>query len=78
MLLTAMTKVEAKYELTRPLDDTLLEAIDRVHGVYGLAMVRLAPSMDELIVHYDASRLKLPDVDSALMRAGLPVHRKEG
>lgn len=78
MLLAAMTKVEARYELTGPLDDALLEAIDRVHGVYGMVMVRLAPSMDELIVHYDASRLKLPDVDGALMRAGLPVRRKEG
>lgn len=71
-----MTKVEVRYEFTAPLDDALLEAIERTHGIYGLSMVRLSPAMDELIVHYDASRLKLPDVDAALKRAGLPVRRK--
>jgi hypothetical protein len=71
-----MTKVEVRYAFTAPLDDTLLEAVDRARGIYGLAMLRLSPAMDELIVHYDASRLKLSDVDSALMRAGLPVRRK--
>jgi hypothetical protein len=72
-----MTKVEVRYELTAALDDAALEAIDRAHGVYGLSMIRLSPAMDEIIVHYDASRLKLPDVDRALQGAGLPVRRKD-
>lgn len=72
-----MTKVEVRYEFTAPLEDAHLAAIERTHGVYGLAMVRLSPEMDELIVHYDASRLKLPDVDKAIMGAGLPVKRKD-
>lgn len=72
-----MTKVEVRYELAAPLEESHLEAIGRAHGIYGLSMVRLAPSMDELIVQYDASRLKLPDVDAAMQRAGLPVRRCE-
>ena len=72
-----MTKIEVRYAFTAPLDDALLEAIDRARGTYGLSMLRLSPAMDELIVHYDASRLTLPDVDSALKRAGLPILRKE-
>lgn len=72
-----MTKVEVRYELTAPLEESHLEAIDRAHGIYGLSMVRLAPSMDELIVQYDASRMSLPDVDAALKHAGLSVKRRE-
>jgi allophanate hydrolase subunit 1 len=72
-----MTKVEVRYELTAAMTDDLMEAIDRTRGVYGLAMIRLSPSMGELIVHYDASRLSLPDVDKSLRRAGLPVRRRE-
>lgn len=72
-----MTKVEVRYEIQAPMDEAMLEAMDRARGIYGLAMLRLSPGMDQLIVHYDASRLKLPDVDSALRRAGLAVSRKE-
>lgn len=75
--MTAMTKVEVRYELTAPLNDELLEAIDRTRRVYGFAMIRLASSMDELMVHYDASRLGLADVDKVLRASGLPVRRKE-
>jgi hypothetical protein len=70
-----MTKVEARYELTKPVDDTLMEAIARAHGHYGLQAIRLDPKMDGLTVVFDASRLKLDDVDRALHGAGLPVRR---
>lgn len=70
-----MTRVEARYELTAPMTDELLEAIDRAHSIYGLAMIKLTPALDGLLVQYDASRLKLPDVDGALRSAGLPVRR---
>lgn len=72
-----MTKVEASYELTAPVTDALLEAIDRAHSVYGLQSVRLTNSMDGLLVGFDASRLLLDDVENALHRVGLAVKRKE-
>ncbi|MCL4793978.1 MAG: hypothetical protein KJZ84_05415 [Bryobacteraceae bacterium] len=59
------------------MNDAQIEAIDRARGIYGMAMLRLNPAMDELLVHYDASRLKLPDVENALRRIGLPIRRKE-
>jgi|WetSurMetagenome_2_1015567.scaffolds.fasta_scaffold1169443_2 hypothetical protein len=70
-----MTKVEVRYDLTAPLDDSMMAAIDRSHGVYGLQSVRVAPTLDSLDVLYDASRLQPADVDETLMRLGLPVRR---
>ena len=70
-----MTKVEVRYDLTAPLDDPMMAAIDQAHGVYGLQAVRVTPTLDSLDVLYDASRLQLADVDEMLMRLGLPVRR---
>jgi hypothetical protein len=70
-----MTKVQVKYELTEPLDERLLEAIDRAHGIYGLQAIRLSPELDSILVEYDASRLGLSDVEHALLSAGIPVRR---
>jgi hypothetical protein len=70
-----MTKVEARYELTQPVDDALMNAIARAHGHYGLQAVKLHPKLDGLTVVYDASRMTLTDVDRALHTAGLPVRR---
>jgi len=68
-----MTKVQMKFELTRPLDDQVMEAISRATSIYGIHYVKLAPSLDQLTVEYDASRLKPEHVPSTLHRAGLPV-----
>jgi hypothetical protein len=70
-----MTKVEVRYDLTATLNDSMMAAIDRAHGIYGLQSVRVAPTLESLHVLYDASRLELADVDETLMRLGLPVRR---
>lgn len=70
-----MTKVEVRYELTAPLDDSMMAAIDRAHGIYGLQSVGVAPALDSLLVLFDASRLALADVDEKLLGLGLPVRR---
>lgn len=70
-----MTKVEVRYGLTAPLDDSLMEAISQAHSVYGVLGVKLSPGMDAMTVVYDASRLSAADVDRALLGAGLPVRR---
>ena len=38
--------------------------------------VQLAPSLDKLVVEYDASRLSEKDVEAVLLRFGLPIQRK--
>jgi hypothetical protein len=70
-----MAKVELRYDLTAPLDDSMMAAIDRAHSVYGVMSVRVAPNLDSLLVLFDASRLTPTDVDEVLLRLGLPVRR---
>ena len=71
-----MTKVEIHYGLAKPIDEPLLERIANAHSQFGMQHVRLAPSMTELIVCYDAARLTPAQVDSALHRAGIPAVRQ--
>jgi hypothetical protein len=68
-----MTKVHMKFELTRPLDDTVMEAISRATSIYGIHYVKLAPSLDQITVEYDASRLLPEHVPATLYRNGIPV-----
>ena len=69
-----MTKVTLHYDLIRPLTDDDLPAISNVHSVYGMARVQVLPSLDKIVVDYDASRLKKTDVETELMRHGIPIH----
>ena len=71
-----MTKVQVQFDLERPLDEAAMEAIARTHGYYGIQLVRLLPSLDGILVEYDASRLTETDVESTLHRAGVPVKRR--
>jgi hypothetical protein len=68
-----MTKVQLQYKLTRPIDDAIMDAIARAHGVYGIIRVSLAPSMDKIIVEYDASRLSPLEVEANLHNLGIAV-----
>jgi hypothetical protein len=73
ILSIAMTKVQLRYDLLKPLDDDLLDKIARVHGVYGIERVRPNDTLDKLIVDYDASRLSAIEVETVLHKAGLPI-----
>ena len=68
-----MTKIRVTYDLARPLDDAALEGIAKATGTYGIFHVKVAPSMDKVIVEYDASRLKPEHVPGTLHRIGVPV-----
>jgi hypothetical protein len=68
-----MTNVQVHFHLQRPLDNAMLASIERVHAVYGIQRVRIAPTMDGLTVDYDATRLRPAEVESALAAAGIPV-----
>lgn len=68
-----MTKVTLHYDLEKPLDDSDLDNIANIHGTYGVVRVRVAPSLDKIIVDYDASRLMKRDLESALREHGIPI-----
>lgn len=60
----------------RPAAEVDLEAVARVHAHYGIMRVRIEPSLDRLIVDYDASRLTEDQVEAVLLRSGLPLERE--
>jgi hypothetical protein len=69
----AMTKVQLRYDLMRPMDETMMEQVARLHGVYGMVRVRPNDTLDKLIVDYDASRMSESEVENVLQKAGLPI-----
>jgi hypothetical protein len=71
-----MTKVQLNFRLIRPLDERMMTQIVNAHTIYGIQRMRVAPAQDQIMVEYDASRLKPTDVDAALARAGIPVEAK--
>lgn len=68
-----MTKVQRKYQLTKPLNDALLGRISAAHGIYGFQRIQISPSQDAIIVEYDASRFSVESMENALGRAGIPI-----
>jgi hypothetical protein len=68
-----MTKVHVRFALLRPLDETLMKSIAAAHGIYGFQRISVDPSLDGILVEYDASRLSLDAVESKLHGAGIPV-----
>lgn len=68
-----MTKVQTNFKLSRPLSDDDLQAIARVHSIYGFLAVRVQASGDELFVEYDFSRLSAKEVRVALQENGIPI-----
>ena len=68
-----MTKVQKHFRLQRPLDESMMQQIADAHSIYGIERIQIAPSREELMVEYDASRLGTMEVETALQRAGVPV-----
>ncbi|MBL8295861.1 MAG: hypothetical protein JNN08_28720 [Bryobacterales bacterium] len=68
-----MTKVQIQYSLSHEIDETVMDRIAAAHGTYGLTHIRLLPSLKDIAVEYDASRLTGEQVLAALFRAGIPV-----
>ena len=52
-----MTKVQIHFRLQKPLDDAMLARIADARAIYGIQQVKVAPSLDGLMVEYDATRL---------------------
>ena len=68
-----MTKVQTNFKLSRPLADHDLQAIARMHSIYGFLAIRVQPSGDEIFVEYDFSRLSGKEVRGAMQENGLPI-----
>lgn len=70
-----MTKCERTYQLDRPLDQALLEAVAKAHAVYGIQRLKVDASLRSLTVGWDASRLSLPQVEAVLAGFGFPLQK---
>ena len=68
-----MTKVQVRFRLQKPLDDSMMARISDAHSIYGIQQVKVAPSLDSVMVEYDATRLRPAEVEAALAGAGIPV-----
>jgi hypothetical protein len=68
-----MTKVQIHFRLQKPLEENQLTRIADTYSIYGIQKIQVAPSLDNLSVEYDATRLRPAEVQAALERAGLPV-----
>ena len=68
-----MTRVQMHFRLTKPLDDAMLARLSDESTLYGIQQVKLNPSMDGLMVEYDATRLRPAEVEAKLTGAGIPV-----
>ena len=68
-----MTKTQIRFRLERPLNEELMPRVADAHSIYGIMRVQVAPSGQEIIVDYDASRLMTGDVGATLKRGGIPV-----
>jgi hypothetical protein len=68
-----MTKVQRHFRLQRPLDESLMQQIADANSIYGIERIQISPSREELMVEFDATRLRATEVEMALQRAGIPV-----
>jgi hypothetical protein len=68
-----MTKVQIRFRLQKPLDEQALTGIAAVRAAYGFQKIKVADSLDELTVEYDATRLRPAEVEAALTGAGIAV-----
>jgi len=72
-----MTKIQAHFDLERPLDEVLMQGISKAHSVYGIERITVAPTLDAITVEYDATRLNPMEVESVLWKSGIPARLKE-
>ena len=69
-----MTKVQKHFKLEPTVSsEALLERINRAQAIYGIERIKLSPTLDTVTVEFDASRLRVSDIEATLRRCGLPV-----
>ncbi len=73
-----MTPVEVRYQLQSRLTNKQMRRLASLPGTYGIRRIQLEEAGTRLLVEYDASRYRLPEVTNILHAAGLPVIEPEG
>jgi len=69
-----MTKIQKHFNLEYTSDsEALLQKVNRAQAIYGIERIQLAPALDAVMVEFDASRLRLSDIEATLRSCGLPV-----
>ena len=66
-----LTKVQIHLALQRPLDDEMMERISDANSIYGIEHVKILSSLKEIVVEYDATRLKPDEIERALALNGI-------
>jgi hypothetical protein len=51
----------------------MMARVADAHAIYGIHRIRPVDTESALEIEYDASRLRPPEVEAALHRAGIPV-----
>ena len=68
-----MTKVQIRFRFEKPLDDAALARLSDSTSLYGIQKVKLNPSLDGMLVEYDATRLRPAEVEAAFTGCGIAV-----
>jgi hypothetical protein len=51
----------------------MMKRISDANSIYGIEHIKIMPSLKEVMVEYDATRLKPAEVERALAHAGIPA-----
>ena len=65
--------MQTRFRLSKALDDSSLAGLAAANAIYGIQKLKLAPALDELMVEYDATRLRPAEVESALAGVGISI-----
>ncbi len=68
-----MTKVQKRFQLQKPLDEALMQNIADAHSLYGIERIVIGSGNQDVLVEFDATRMRVANVESALLQAGIPV-----
>ncbi|MDQ6700188.1 MAG: hypothetical protein M3Z36_08380 [Acidobacteriota bacterium] len=71
-----MTKVQIHFQLESPLDDAMAMRLSDANSLYGIDRIQIEPTLKEIMVEYDASRLKASEVQSVLEGLGIAMSAK--
>jgi allophanate hydrolase subunit 1 len=64
-----MTRIQMHFRLRQPLDDAMMAKLADASAIYGIQKVKLGA--DNLMVEYDATRMRPAEVEAALAQAGI-------
>jgi hypothetical protein len=68
-----VTRIQVHFHLDGPLSDKQYLQIRAAKAVYGIQHISLSPSLDRIMVEYDATRFSPLDVESVLRSHSLPI-----